>query len=212
MTEEPLNAKYEHCYKILLIGDSTVGKSSLLLRFVNDKFEEDTASTMHGMDSKEKDVQTADGKVVRLSLWDTAGQERMGFLTSSYYRGAQGILIVYDITNPESYKNIPNWLGEIERYAYGSTVKILVGNKVDLQATRGVDHEKAKSFAADELNIQYIETSAKTGSNVSEAFMKLVEKIKEKKEGMKTDEKSTKINTLLVDQPAKPAKRGFCNV
>jgi len=214
MTDEPLNTKIDQCYKILLIGDSTVGKSSLLLRFVEDRFEEDTVSTMHGMDSKEKDVVTRDGKTVRLSLWDTAGQERMGFLTSSYYRGAQGILIVYDMTNSESYKNISNWLGEIERYAYGSTIKVLVGNKSDLEDTRSkeVPKEKAQAYASEELNIQYIETSARTGENVTEAFMKLVEKIKEKKNGMQSQEKTTKVNTLLVGPgPVKP-KKGFCNI
>lgn len=214
MTEEPLNTPFEQMYKILLIGDSTVGKSSLLMRFVADKFEEETVSTgMHGMDSKEKDVVTKDGKTVRLSLWDTAGQERMGFLTSSYYRNAQGILIVYDITNSDSYKHIPDWLGEIERYAYGSIIKILVGNKADLEGSqeRAVTKEKAQSYAADDLNIPYIETSAKTSENVNEAFMQLVEKIKEKKDGMHTQEKSTKVNTLLVNDPP-PKKKGFCNV
>jgi len=207
-----LNTKLEYSFKVLLIGDSTVGKSSLLMRFTTDKFEEDMVSTMHGMDAKDKDVLTADGKTVRLSLWDTAGQERMGFLTSSYYRGAQGIIIVYDITNPESYKNIPNWLAEIERYAYGSAIKILVGNKSDLEEGRKVARSTAEDYASDELSVQYIETSAKTGENVTEAFMKLVEKIKEKKDGMQSHDKATKVNTLLVDKDPKPAKRGICNL
>jgi len=213
MSGEPLNTKFEYSFKVLLIGDSGVGKSSLLMRFTTDKFDEEIVSTMHGMDAKEKDVTTADGKTVRLSLWDTAGQERMGFLTSSYYRGAQGIIIVYDITNADSYKNIPNWLAEIERYAYNSAVKILVGNKTDLEDNRAkeVSRNRAQEYASDELNVQYVETSAKTGENVTEAFMKLVEKIKEKKDGMQSHEKSTKVNTLIMEKEPK-TKRGFCQL
>jgi len=213
MTEDPLNAAFEHNYKIVIIGDSTVGKSSLLLRFVSDTFDEDTSSSLHGLDSKDKDVVTASGKTVRLTLWDTAGQERMGFLTSSYYRGAHAIMIVYDITNEASFRNISNWLQEIERYAYGSTMKVLVGNKSDLAAGRAVSKEKAETYAAKELEVTYFETSAKEGVNVQEAFMRLVEKIQEKKDGLQTTEKTTKVNTLLMDSREKePKKRGFCNI
>jgi len=121
-------------------------------------------------------------------------------------------MIVYDITNEASFRNISNWLQEIERYAYGSTMKVLVGNKSDLAAGRAVAKEKAETYAAKELEVPYFETSAKEGVNVQEAFMNLVEKIQEKKDGLQTTEKTTKVNTLLMDREKEPKKRSFCNI
>jgi Ras-related protein Rab-1A len=209
-----MNPDFDYVFKVLLIGDSGVGKSSILMRFTEDKFEENVITTI-GVDSKPKTVEI-DGKRVKLNIWDTAGQERMGFLTSSYYRGAQGIIIVFDITHGDSYGSIPNWLGEIERYAYEAAVKILVGNKLDLASSRTVTTEKAKAYAKD-LGIEYIETSAKTGVNITEAIMQLTKQIKQKKDGQApalTPPKPSTLNTLDLSSPPEPKKppKKSCNI
>jgi len=213
--DSTMNPNFDYVFKVLLIGDSGVGKSSILMRFTDDKFEETVVSTI-GVDSKPKTVEV-DGSRVKLNIWDTAGQERMGFLTSSYYRGAQGIIIVFDITSSDSYSSIQNWLGEIDRYAYEAAVKILVGNKLDLASSRTVTTEKAKAYAKD-LGIEYIETSAKDGTNVTEAVMHLTKQVKQKKDGQAPvqAEPPKKEGTLNLNRPPeppkKPAKKGPCNI
>lgn len=209
-----MNPNFDYVFKVLLIGDSGVGKSSILMRFTDDKFEETVVSTI-GVDSKPKTVEV-DGSRVKLNIWDTAGQERMGFLTSSYYRGAQGIIIVFDITSSDSYGSIQNWLGEIDRYAYEAAVKILVGNKLDLGSSRTVTTEKAKAYAKD-LGVEYIETSAKDGTNITEAIMHLTKLVKQKKDGqapapVEPPKKEATLNLAPTEPPKKPAKKGPCNI
>lgn len=111
-----------------------------------------------------------DKKTVKLQIWDTAGQERFRTITSAYYRGADGIILVYDVSNMESFEHVNDWLKEVNRYAAPGTVKLLVGNKCDRTADRVVSEEQAKEFA-DELGIPFIETSAKSAKNVEEAFL-----------------------------------------
>ncbi|CAL9099025.1 unnamed protein product [Musa textilis] len=153
----------DYLFKLLLIGDSSVGKSCLLLRFADDSYVDSYISTI-GVDFKIRTVEL-DGKTVKLQIWDTAGQEWFKTITSSYYRGAHGIIIVYDITEMESFDNIRQWLSEIDRYASDSVCKLLVGNKCDLVENRVVEMEKAKAFA-DSFGIPFIETSAKDSINV----------------------------------------------
>ena len=118
-----------------------------------------------------------EGKTVKLQIWDTAGQERFRTITSSYYRGAHGIIVVYDVTDAESFNNVKQWLNEIDRYANENVNKLLVGNKSDLTAKRAVDYETAKAFA-DEIGIPFLETSAKNATNVEQAFMTMAGEIK----------------------------------
>ena len=118
-----------------------------------------------------------EGKTVKLQIWDTAGQERFRTITSSYYRGAHGIIVVYDVTDAESFNNVKQWLNEIDRYANENVNKLLVGNKSDLTAKRAVDYETAKAFA-DEIGIPFLETSAKNATNVEQAFMTMAAEIK----------------------------------
>ncbi len=118
-----------------------------------------------------------EGKTVKLQIWDTAGQERFRTITSSYYRGAHGIIVVYDVTDQESFNNVKQWLNEIDRYANENVNKLLVGNKSDLTAKKVVDYQTAKAFA-DEIGIPFLETSAKNATNVEEAFMKMAGEIK----------------------------------
>lgn len=163
--------EYDYLFKILLIGDSGVGKSCILLRFADDTFNESHISTI-GVDFKIRTVELYD-KTVKLQMWDTAGQERFRTITSSYYRGAHAMMIVYDVSDLESFNNVKNWLLECDRYASDNVIKILVGNKCDT-TKRVVSYETGKEFA-ETLGIQFLETSAKTGINVEKAFMTITE-------------------------------------
>ena len=115
--------------------------------------------------------------MIKLQIWDTAGQERFRTITSSYYRGAHGIIVVYDVTDQESFNNVKQWLNEIDRYANENVNKLLVGNKSDLTAKKVVDYATAKAFA-DEIGIPFLETSAKSATNVEQAFMTMATEIK----------------------------------
>ena len=129
----------------MLIGNSAVGKSSLLLRFSDNTFSESFLPTI-GVDFKIRTFEM-NGKTVKLQIWDTAGQERFKTITSSYYKGAQGIILVYDITDRQSFKDVENWLAEVEKHASENVIKLLVGNKCDLESARAVTFEEGKEFA-----------------------------------------------------------------
>ncbi|KAA1470882.1 ras-domain-containing protein [Dentipellis sp. KUC8613] len=164
--------------KLLLIGNSSVGKSSLLLRFSDQQWlPEDEASATIGVDFRVHKMDVK-GKKVKLSIWDTAGQERFRTITSSYYRGAQGIILVYDVANKESFDALPRWYSELETYVSDSVVKIVVGNKVDKEYSRQVPTEEGRKFA-ERMNSLFVEASAKTAVGVREAFRDVVERILE---------------------------------
>ncbi|KAL9131740.1 MAG: hypothetical protein Q9217_000415 [Psora testacea] len=171
------NARYDYLFKLLLIGDSGVGKSCLLLRFADDTYTESYISTI-GVDFKIRTIEL-DGKTVKLQIWDTAGQERFRTITSSYYRGAHGICVVYDVTDMDSFNNVKQWLQEIDRYATEGVNKLLVGNKSDMSDKKVVEYTVAKEFA-DSLGIPFLETSAKNASNVEQAFLTMARQIKER--------------------------------
>lgn len=132
----------DYLFKLLLIGDSGVGKSCLLLRFADDTYTESYISTI-GVDFKIRTIDL-DGKTIKLQIWDTAGQERFRTITSSYYRGAHGIIVVYDCTDQETFNNVKQWLEEIDRYACDNVNKLLVGNKCDVHTKKVVDYTTAK--------------------------------------------------------------------
>merc|ERR1712014_369616 len=170
-----MNPEYDYLFKLLLIGDSGVGKSCLLLRFADDTYTESYISTI-GVDFKIRTIEL-DGKTVKLQIWDTAGQERFRTIPSSYYRGAHGICVVYDVTDMDSFNNVKQWLQEIDRYACENVNKLLVGNKSDLTSKRAVSSEQGKEFA-DSIGIEFLETSAKTSTNVEQAFLTMASQIK----------------------------------
>lgn len=167
--------EFDYLFKLLMIGDSGVGKSSLLLRFTSDSFE-DLSPTI-GVDFKVKMV-TIGGKKLKLAIWDTAGQERFRTLTSSYYRGAQGIIMVYDVTRRDTFTNLRDvWAREIDLYSTNQDcIKMLVGNKVDKESERVVTKKEGIDFAR-EYGCLFLECSAKTRVNVEQCFEELVLKI-----------------------------------
>ena len=165
---------YEFIFKVLFLGNSNVGKSSLFLRFVDDIWNDTFVPTI-GVDFKIKTLEI-DQKKVKLQIWDTAGQERFKNIISSYYRGVHGILLIYDVTEKDSYKNLNNWLIEIEKNANKNVVKVLIGNKADLEDKRVISYNQGKEFA-DMYGLKYIETSAKKNINVRDAFETLAREI-----------------------------------
>jgi Ras-related protein Rab-1A len=198
---------YDYLFKLLLIGDSGVGKSCLLLRFADNTYTDSYISTI-GVDFKIRTLEI-EGKTVKLQIWDTAGQERFRTITSSYYRGAHGIIVVYDVTDKVSFNNVKQWLGEIDRYACQAVNKLLVGNKADLVEKKVVEFNEAKDFA-DSIGISFLETSAKSAQNVEEAFLQMTRQIKERVSRNNPDNKSGKGPNLDIKPVKAPAKGGKC--
>ncbi|KAK6131827.1 hypothetical protein DH2020_034423 [Rehmannia glutinosa] len=182
----------DYLFKLLLIGDSGVGKSCLLLRFADDSYLDSYISTI-GVDFKIRTVEQ-DGKTIKLQIWDTAGQERFRTITSSYYRGAHGII---------------QWLNEIDRYASESVNKLLVGNKCDLTDNRAVPYETAKAFA-DEIGIPFMETSAKNATNVEQAFMAMSADIKNRMASQPASSNARPPTVQIRGQPV-AQKSGCCS-
>jgi len=176
---EATNSSFDHLFKIVLVGDSGVGKSNLLSRFTRNSFTTDEKSTI-GVEFATRVIPMADSKKIKAQIWDTAGQERYRAITNAYYRGALGALLVYDVTKLSSFENIPRWLRELREYANRDIVLVLVGNKADLvdKSLRQVTEEQAKQLAA-EHDIGFMEASAKSGFNVDDAFTLIVKKIYE---------------------------------
>ena len=167
--------KCDYLYKLVVVGDMGVGKSSLLFRFTDGIFLENYVGTI-GVDFKVRTLQV-NGKTVKLQVWDTAGQERFHTITSCLYRGAHGVIIVYDCTNQESFKNVKDkWLLQINQHAPPNVTKLLIGNKSDLSTRKVINYASAKKMA-DELGIPFLETSVKNDCNVEHAFMNIAAEI-----------------------------------
>jgi len=201
--------EYDYLFKLLLIGDSGVGKSCLLLRFADQSYTESYISTI-GVDFKIRTIEL-DGKTIKLQIWDTAGQERFRTITSSYYRGAHGIIVVYDVCEIESFNNVKTWLAEIDRYACENVNKLLVGNKCDQTSRRQVDYETGKQFA-ERVGIPFIETSAKTATNVDRAFTAMAADIKATVSQMNpnSDRPRPTAPRVVVDQRPSGDKNAGC--
>ena len=217
------NQEYDYLFKLLLIGNSSVGKSSLLYRFVDNSWDENFVPTI-GVDfvrifyiynlyiQKLKTLEI-NGKKVKLQIWDTAGQERFKNITASYYRGGHGVLVVYDITDRESFTNLNSWLIEIEKNANKNVFKLLIGNKSDLEPQRQVQFDEGKAFA-ESNGMKFIETSAKTDQKVKEAFETLTKEIIKdnlnRNKPLSDDEKhKIKLNSNTTDINKKK-KEGCC--
>ncbi|KAF5745123.1 GTP-binding family protein [Tripterygium wilfordii] len=200
--------EFDYLFKLLMIGDSGVGKSSLLLSFTSDTFE-DLSPTI-GVDFKVKYVKVGE-KNLKLAIWDTAGQERFRTLTSSYYRGAQGIIMVYDVTRRETFTNLSDiWAKEIDLYSTNQDcIKMLVGNKVDKESERAVTKKEGINFAR-EYGCLFIECSARTRVNVQQCFEELVLKILDTPSLLAEGSKGVKKNIFNQKPPATDASTSSC--
>ena len=166
--------EYDYLFKIVLIGDSGVGKSNLLSRFTRNEFDLESRTTI-GVEFATRSI-PIDNKTIKAQIWDTAGQERFRAITNAYYRGAVGALLVYDIAKHMTYENVERWLKELKDHADTNIVVMLVGNKCDLRHLRAVPTEEAKEFA-EKNQLFFIETSALDSTNVEEAFKSIVNEI-----------------------------------
>mmetsp|Transcript_8234 Transcript_8234/g.8096 ORF Transcript_8234/g.8096 Transcript_8234/m.8096 type:complete len:205 (-) Transcript_8234:43-657(-) len=200
--------EYDYLFKLLLIGDSGVGKSSILLRFADNTYAESFIATI-GVDFKIKTVEV-ENKVIKLQIWDTAGQEKFRTITSSYYRGAHGIIVVYDVTNRDSFNNVKNWMNEITRYASENVNRLLVGNKSDMEGKKVVTYDEGKELA-DSFGIPFIETSAKTSVNVEQSFLRMAGEIKGRVAATATKSNpQPKGQRLATGKSLTPKKTGCC--
>jgi len=168
---------YDYLFKYIIIGPSGVGKSCLLLQFTDKRFHTDHDLTI-GVEFGARMI-TIDGKQIKLQIWDTAGQESFRSITRSYYRGAHGALLVYDITRRETFNHLKGWLAEVREHSNKEMIIMLIGNKSDLEAKRAITYEEGKKLA-EEQGLVFMETSAKTASNVDEAFLETAKIIYEK--------------------------------
>lgn len=177
MSTKAPSRSYDMIMKLLLVGDSGVGKSCLLLRFVEDKFNPSFITTI-GIDFKIRTIESK-GKKIKLQVWDTAGQERFRTITTAYYRGAMGIVLIYDVTDARTFENVENWFQTVTQHANDDAQIFLVGNKLDDEENRQVSREQGQQVAQ-RLNIPFLEASAKTNDNVESIFYELAGIIQDK--------------------------------
>ncbi|KAK8625400.1 hypothetical protein V6N13_090272 [Hibiscus sabdariffa] len=182
--------EYDYLFKVVLIGDSGVGKSNLLSRFTRNEFCLESKSTI-GVEFATRTLQV-EGRTVKAQIWDTAGQERYRAITSAYYRGALGALLVYNVTKPTTFENVSRWLKELRDHADSNIMIMLIGNKTDLKHLRAVAAEDGQSFAEKE-GLSFIETSALEATNVEKAFQTILSEIYRiiSKKSLSSDEPAT---------------------
>ena len=208
MTQED----YDFLYKIVLIGESGVGKSNLLLRFTRNEFDAEKRSTI-GVEFATRSIQH-DNKVIRAQIWDTAGQERYRAITNAYYRGAVGALVVYDITKENTFKSIERWLSELKDNADPKIVIMIIGNKADLSQTREVEENIAKEFCQNQ-KLFFFETSALDGTNVENAFKSLLIEIYKQNASNVDDNANmnaaqSKPDVVAIEQTSKEKAKTDC--
>ncbi|XP_066932887.1 uncharacterized protein [Clytia hemisphaerica] len=189
---------HDYFYKIVLIGDSAVGKSCLLSRFTYNEFNSESKSTI-GVDFATKSV-IIDDKVVKVQIWDTAGQERFRSISRVFYNGALAAMVTYDITNSSSFANITTWMNEVRKHTSEEIALMMVGNKMDLRHLRVVNTEEGAEFAKNN-DMLFIETSALDSTNVEEAFHEIIRKVHRKMRVKKiVEEHAKEKETVHLDQ------------
>jgi len=197
----------DYIFKIVLIGDTSVGKSCLLTRFADDQFTDNYVTTI-GVDFRFKTMIVMD-KIIKVQVWDTAGEERYRSITNAYYRGAEGILIVFDLTNEESFKSIQNWINEVTVFTGKDVIIICLGNKSDLKSEISkniIDEFKKKT------NLEIFNVSAKTGEGVEEAFKHIIELLIKKNTDKKEENNAINLtpNTNNNNSPTDKKKESCC--
>ena len=185
----------EDCvYKVLLLGDTTVGKTCFLMKYTDKTFQEGHISTI-GLDYRLKSMVSKSGKNIKLQIWDTAGQDRFRAITKNYYKGANGIILIYDVTSQKTFDNVKNWVTQIREEASPNVVVYLCGNKIDKEEFRVIKKEDGVKLA-EEFGFPFYETSAKAGINIIETFEELVEKIDSVYSKLEMNINKTKKNKL----------------
>ncbi|KAB1208564.1 Ras-related protein RABA2a [Morella rubra] len=206
--------EYDYLFKVVLIGDSGVGKSNLLSRFTRNEFCLESKSTI-GVEFATRTLQV-EGRTVKAQIWDTAGQERYRAITSAYYRGALGALLVYDVTKPTTFENVSRWLKELRDHADANIVIMLIGNKTDLKHLRAVATEDAQGYAEKE-GLSFIETSALEATNVEKAFQTILSEIYRiiSKKSLSSDEPAPanikEGKTIVVEGSEANTKKPCCS-
>ncbi|XP_045165838.1 ras-related protein Rab-43-like [Mercenaria mercenaria] len=199
----------DYLFKIVLVGDASVGKTCVFQRFKSGTYVERHGNTI-GVDFTIKTLQIG-GKLVKLHIWDTGGQEMFRTITRSFYRGANGVIMTYDITNRTSFDSIPRWLDDVNRYAGPSSVQILIGNKRDLENMREVNFSEANSFAQHQNMIAHLETSAKENTNVDETFTKLAKELIRRYGGDVTLDSAAYSGRVNLDSRSEDGGYGCCS-
>ena len=214
------NPNLEKMFKILLLGDCSVGKTCFLLRYMDDTYSENHISTI-GVDYKTKIIERENLESIKLQIWDTAGQDKFRSITKNYFRGSNGIMLIFDITNLSSFKNIKKWIKQIREVLLDKVCITLIGNKSDLEENRIVKYEEAQ-LVAKENNMDYFETSAKENKNINNSFDNLIDKMikyneiiekdakKDEDENKKKRNQSIKISKKGVNNDNNKQKKGCC--
>lgn len=208
--KDAADQNFDYMFKLLIIGNSSVGKTSFLFRYADDSFTSAFVSTV-GIDFKVKTVFRQD-KRMKLQIWDTAGQERYRTITTAYYRGAMGFILMYDITNEDSFNSVQDWSTQIKTYSWDNAQVILAGNKCDMEEERVITAERGKQLA-DQLGLEFFETSAKDNINVKQVFERLVDLICDKmSESLDTDPtlSNTSKGTRLKEEPEENSGNCAC--
>jgi len=196
---------YKCLVKLIVIGDSRAGKSSIVQQFVDSYFDPSFMSTI-AIDFRVKTI-TIDDTIVKVYVWDTAGQERFRTLTKAYYRDAMGVLLVYDITDRSSFSHLQGWLKQVEENSDGEVAITLIGNKTDQEKSREVSYEEGAAFAK-EVPCSFFETSAKIGTNIQEAFANLAKQCKDRL--LKEEDVSERQKKTIPLLDIRPKKCSAC--
>jgi small GTP-binding protein len=187
---------YDMIFKIVLIGDTSVGKTNILSKYLSNEFDPDSKATV-GVEFGTRDFQIENNKV-KVQIWDTAGQERYRSITNAYYKGAKGSLLVYDITNPKTFENLDKWLSDLKANAEEKISVVLIGNKSDLEEERQISIEQGKEKAAF-FKLAFMETSALNGNNIEKAFNELITDVYKNHHEMFEKQAKVEISDKAID-------------